>query len=67
MNASKLLRHYQKKVDELDDLIKKTSKLITEARSENSSDLDELSRERIINHIKRQIYFQFTKDLEDLI
>ncbi|NRB65576.1 MAG: hypothetical protein HRU40_21590 [Saprospiraceae bacterium] len=67
MNASKLLRHYQKKVDELDDLIKKTSKLITEARSKNSSDLDELSRERIINHIKRQIYFQFTKDLEDLI
>ena len=67
MNASKLLRHYQKKVDELDDLIKKTSKLITEARSENSSDLDELSRGRIINHIKRQIYFQFTKDLEDLI
>jgi hypothetical protein len=66
MTVEKLIKQYQKKVEVLDKAIRKINILIKASRIDKTIDKEDLLQERQNAHRDRQIYFQFTKDLEDL-
>lgn len=67
MTKQKLIDHYQKKVDILNQGIENLTAALKEARAlKNEDDIEEFSQE-IDGAVNRwQIHFQFIKDLEDL-
>lgn len=67
MKLQKLHNQYSEKVKNLDTAIEFMAKKITEARHDNSIDVEDLRIEISNAKSNRQIYFQFTKDLEDLL
>ena len=66
MTVEKLINQYQKKVEALDKVIRQINILIKAARIDQTIDKEDLLQERQNANRDRQIYFQFTKDLEDL-
>jgi len=68
MTVQKLINQYQEKICQKDKAIEKIKSMITEARNgETSSDIEDLTFEKENAQRDRQLYFQFTKDLEDLL
>lgn len=67
MTIEKLRQQYQTQVGHLDTAIEKLTAAIQQARKDNNEgDMEEYRQERAGCQTKRQIYFQITKDLEDL-
>ena len=66
MTVEKLINQYQKKIESLDLSIRHINTLIKASRVDQTIDKDDLLQERQNANRDRQIYFQFTKDLEDL-
>ncbi len=65
MTVEKLIQLYKIKIETLDKAIVEINKMIKDRRSRKKS-FDWLLDERQNANRDRQIYFQFTKDLEDL-
>ena len=66
MTVEKLINQYQKKVEVLDKAIRKINTLIKASRIDQTIDKEDLLQERQNANRDRQLYLQFTKDLEDL-
>lgn len=68
MKVQKLIEQYQEKIKQKDKAIETIRGMIRDARNgETSSDIEDLTFEKQNAQRDRQLYFQFTKDLEDLI
>jgi|19_taG_2_1085344.scaffolds.fasta_scaffold37240_2 hypothetical protein len=68
MTVQKLINQYQEKITKKDLVIKKIASMITKARNGKTNyDIEDLTFEKQNAQRDRQLYFQFTKDLEDLI
>ena len=65
MTVEKLIEQYKVKIEVLENTIVKINGMIKERR-DSKKDISWLLDERQRTHRDRQIYFQFTKDLEDL-
>jgi glyoxylate carboligase len=62
-----LIKEYQLKIARIEINIDRITKMIKTAEVDATIDVEDLKEERINARHDRQIYFQFTKDLEDLI
>lgn len=69
MNIEKLIKSYQEKVNAKDKVISKIESMISDARNDIDTNLDveDLKIEKQNANRDRQLYFQFVKDLEDLL
>jgi len=68
MKVKKLIKEYEEKITKKDVVIEKIKSMITEARNgETNSDIEDLTFEKENAQRDRQLYFQFTKDLEGLL
>lgn len=68
MTVDKLIKQYQEKIQVKDAAIAKIRQMIRDARNgETQSDIEDLTEEKNNAQRDRQLYFQFVKDLEDLI
>ena len=68
MKVKKLIKQYQEKIQKQDEVISIINGMIKEAqKGETNTDLEDLGEERANAKRDRQLYFQFVKDLEDLI
>ena len=67
MEKQKLIEQYQKKIAEKDEVIEIITQMIRNVRNgDKTGDIDDLTFEKQNAQRDRQLYFQFTKDLEDL-
>lgn len=68
MTKEKLIAEYQIKVSDCDRQIESLNASIRKARTEKESEdvIADIANERKIEDAKRQAYFQFLKNLEDL-
>lgn len=67
MTKQKLIDHYQKKVDLLDQAIFNLTDSLRVARAlKHEDDIEEYLQERDGAVNRKQIHFKFIKDLEDL-
>lgn len=68
MTTEKLIRQYQVKIQEKDNAIKIILDALKHARNNDTvSDIEDLTEEKKNAQRDRQLYYQFVKDLEDLI
>ena len=68
MTVQKLIDQYNEKIAKKDKAIECIMNMIREARSgETSSDIEDLTEEKYNAQRDKQLYIQFTKDLEDLL
>jgi len=68
MTKQEIINKYKEKVNRLNKSIAKIIKLIEIAKKEDVQEIDieDLLQEKENANRDRQLYFQFTKDLEDL-
>lgn len=68
MTVQKLIDQYQDKIRKKDLVVKKIKSMICDARNgDTSSDIEDLTFEKQNAQRDRQLYFQFVKDLEELV
>ena len=68
MTTEKLIAEYQSRVTECDKAIEGLTASIKKARGEKEDEsvIADIANERKVEDAKRQAYFQFIKNLEDL-
>jgi hypothetical protein len=68
MKVQELINDYKRKINQQEVKITHCQSLLRKARNGNCDiDVDDVENEKGNAESDRQIYFQFTKDLEDLL